>query len=55
MCVVYCMEKKKLMPERFKELAKYNTRVSLGIVHTKEYQLRMKILQKDYWYWIRTK
>ncbi|MEK6881674.1 MAG: hypothetical protein AABY22_18790 [Nanoarchaeota archaeon] len=40
------------MPSKFNELAEYNTRVSNGIVHTKEYQKRMKILQEEYNMWV---
>ena len=41
------------MPERFNELAAYNTRVSQGIVHTVEYVERMAVLQAAFNEWNR--
>ena len=34
--------------QEYSVLAGYNAEVSRGIVHTKEWKKRMKILQKDY-------
>lgn len=39
------------MPARFMPLARYNTRVSEGIVHTGEYAGRMRALQREYDTW----
>ena len=36
------------MPDRFKRLADYNTRVSEGIVHTPEYAAEMAKLQSEF-------
>ena len=45
-------KKKKEMPLRFNELAKYNTSISEGIVHTKTYIKMMNKLQEEYNLWI---
>uniref|UniRef100_A0A6M3X5P7 Uncharacterized protein n=1 Tax=viral metagenome TaxID=1070528 RepID=A0A6M3X5P7_9ZZZZ len=37
-----------LWEERFDILATYNAEVMRGVVHTSEYDARMKILQDDY-------
>ena len=36
------------MEEKFNELGDYNTRVSEGIVHTKEYKKKMEKLQREF-------
>ena len=39
------------MPQRFCELADYNSRVRKGIVHTAEYAARMAALKADFGQW----
>jgi hypothetical protein len=43
-----------VMPHKFDALCHYNGEVSRGIVHTKEYDDRMWILQGEYNEWSKT-
>jgi hypothetical protein len=44
-------QKREPMPERFNELAGYNSRLSEGIVHEPRYVARMAALQADFNAW----
>ncbi len=39
------------MPDRFEVLARYNTEVAHGIVHTPEWDEQMAVLQAEFYRW----
>ena len=45
--------RRRVMPERFNKLARYNGEVRRGIMHTQEYDAEMAQLQREYnqWNW----
>ena len=48
------MTKKKQMPEKFRELAEYNSRKEKGIMHIIDYVIRMMKLQKEFNEWLKS-
>lgn len=46
-------EQGRMMPQRFKPLATYNSEVARGIVHTSQWSSRMALLQNDFDEWVK--